>query len=313
VTTLDVKTTPLDVAGSGKTTPGKREAAAQSSIIATVSSKLFTLMFALAVLVALVYGWSVREHEYLIAESGTGYLLGILGGSMMLLLLTYSMRKNFGFMRNWGALKYWFKFHMLMGVLGPVLILFHSNFGLGSMNSNVALFSMLLVAGSGLIGRIIYSRIHYGLYGRKASVVELREQLAEDENKLRSYVELPEDALQRLQQIYEAALAPRNWLVRLWMLPTFSLRAHGVYLATVRDIRRAIKTTARDRKWDAAVRRKLFAYLRYNLRKYLKEVTKVANLSTYEKLFSLWHVLHIPLFFMMLLSGIVHVIAVHLY
>ena len=34
---------------------------------------------------------------------------------------------------------------------------------------------MLTVAGSGLIGRYIYARIHFGLYGRKADLGELRD------------------------------------------------------------------------------------------------------------------------------------------
>jgi hypothetical protein len=270
-------------------------------------------MFTVAVVAVLVYGWSVREQEYLIAESGTGYLLGIIGGSMMLLLLSYSLRKKLGFMQRWGALKYWFRFHMLLGVLGPVLILFHANFGLGSLNSNVALFSMLLVAASGLIGRVIYARIHFGLYGRKATVEELRQRLAEDEERLGKYVQLPEDTLDRLHRLYDVALAPHNWLVRIWMLLTFSLRTRWAFYLAMRDIRQAIKTTARAKNWDAAVRRKLMSFMRQNLRKYLKEIVKVAHLSIYGKLFSLWHVLHIPLFIMMLVSGIVHVFAVHMY
>jgi len=33
----------------------------------------------------------------------------------------------------------------------------------------------------------------------------------------------------------------------------------------------------------------------------------------YARIFSLWHVLHIPLFFMLLIAGIVHVIAINVY
>jgi hypothetical protein len=40
---------------------------------------------------------------------------------------------------------------------------------------------------------------------------------------------------------------------------------------------------------------------------------RVAELDSYERLFALWHVLHLPLFFMLLVAGIAHVIAVHLY
>ena len=41
--------------------------------------------------------------------------------------------------------------------------------------------------------------------------------------------------------------------------------------------------------------------------------TQVMEFESYERLFSLWHVLHLPLFFMLLIAGIVHVVAVHVY
>ncbi len=62
---------------------------------------------------------------------------------------------------------------MILGLVGPALILFHSNFQLGSVNSNVALFAMLIVAASGVVGRYLYAKIHLGLYGRKAAVREI--------------------------------------------------------------------------------------------------------------------------------------------
>jgi len=49
------------------------------------------------------------------------------------------------------------------------------------------------------------------------------------------------------------------------------------------------------------------------LGEYLATLRKLNQLSFYERLFSLWHVLHFPLFLMLVVSGIVHVIAVHLY
>src|SRR5205814_2919423 len=68
----------------------------------------------------------------------------------------------------------WFRFHMVLGIGGPLCILYHCNFSTGATNSNVALFSMLTVAGSGIIGRYIYAHIHNGLYGRKLEFGELR-------------------------------------------------------------------------------------------------------------------------------------------
>jgi hypothetical protein len=35
--------------------------------------------------------------------------------------------------------------------------------------------------------------------------------------------------------------------------------------------------------------------------------------KAYSRLFSFWHVLHIPLFFMLLIAGTAHVIAINVY
>ena len=64
--------------------------------------------------------------------------------------------------------------HMMLGVVGPVLVLFHADFHLGATNSNVALICMLLVAGSGVIGRYIYTRIHAQSARHRSDLQELR-------------------------------------------------------------------------------------------------------------------------------------------
>ena len=40
---------------------------------------------------------------------------------------------------------------------------------------------------------------------------------------------------------------------------------------------------------------------------------RTAEYRAYARLFSFWHVLHMPLFFMLLVAGIVHVVAVNIY
>ena len=46
---------------------------------------------------------------------------------------------------------------------------------------------------------------------------------------------------------------------------------------------------------------------------YLEAARHAAQFSAYERLFSLWHILHVPFVFMLVISGVVHVIAVHMY
>ena len=40
---------------------------------------------------------------------------------------------------------------------------------------------------------------------------------------------------------------------------------------------------------------------------------RVAGFEGYERLFSLWHALHIPLIFMMIIAAVIHIVAVHVY
>ena len=42
----------------------------------------------------MVWAWSVRDYRYLEAESGIGYALGIVGASMMLILLLHPLRNG---------------------------------------------------------------------------------------------------------------------------------------------------------------------------------------------------------------------------
>lgn len=88
--------------------------------------------------------WFVARSPLYESGSGTGYLLGLFGGVMMLLLFLYPLRKHWRFMRHWGATKHWFSVHMLFGIGGPLLILMHSRFSIGSINAGVALGSSTL-------------------------------------------------------------------------------------------------------------------------------------------------------------------------
>ena len=65
--------------------------------------------------------------------------------------------------------------------------------------------------------------------------------------------------------------------------------------------------TAAHRRRD--LQRTAYAYIENRI----SATRRVIELSAFERLFSLWHALHLPLFFMLLVAGIVHVIAVHVY
>ena len=80
-----------------------------------------------------------------------------------------------------------------------------------------------------------------------------------------------------------------------------------------RYIRRELVIAARSSLTLSQHRRRLTKLANDYVARRLGAASRVATFQAYERLFSLWHVLHLPLFFMLIIAGIVHVIAVHVY
>ena len=58
--------------------------------------------------VLVLAGYATRQWSPISPESGIGYWLGIIGGSLMLALLLYPLRKRFRIMQKMGATRHWF-------------------------------------------------------------------------------------------------------------------------------------------------------------------------------------------------------------
>ena len=260
-------------------------------------------------LVAIVAGLVLPTERYLTPQGGAGYALGIIGGSMMLGLLIYPLRKRTPSLAFLGSIRGWFRAHMVLGVAGPLAILYHSNFSLGATNSNVALACMLIVAGSGLVGRYLYARIHHGLYGRRATLKEL----SADADRLREHAG-PLRVLPGLMDEVEKAErhigAPSILLVRPFVA-AWRQRAEARRLERLVGDAIGI-AAARSPVLDGQRERLTQAARRYVVARLLA-ARSVAEFEASERLFAAWHVLHMPLFLMLVVVGIVHVVAVHLY
>ena len=270
-------------------------------------------VFPLMVLL-LFAAWASREGGYYEPGDNFGYYLGVIGGLMMLTLLLYSLRKHIRFMHNWGATRHWFRLHMFLGIAGPTLILFHSTFRAGSMNAIVALSCMLLVAGSGVIGRVIYRKIHHGLYGRSATLQEVQTNLGIIGGDVKSKFHFAPHIETRLKSFETSALSePHGAWARFWQFVTVGIRSSLTYYKVTNELRRLGHDHARKHAWDAVKLEKRVIAGKLAIRHYLDAIVDVARFSAYERLFSLWHVLHVPFVFMLVISGIAHVIAVHMY
>ena len=271
-------------------------------------------VFLATIFAGVTWAWVRRADDVVHAEQGAGYYIGIVGGLMMVALLGYPLRKRLRFMRSWGAASGWFRWHMILGVVGPALIIVHSDFSLQSANASVAFVSMLTVASSGLVGRYLYGRVHRGLYGQRLEARAMREEATGSRDQLGGG--LADSAA------WSAEVASFESRV---LTPTRSL---GQALARALSVGAAIRNSrkvalplidaellrqAAEGRWDSKTLKARRAEALRQLRSYYRAVERAASLGLYERLFSLWHVLHVPLFVILVLTVIIHVVAVHLY
>ncbi len=272
------------------------------------------LLFSIVNLAVLALGWIYRDTPLLAPKFGARYLIGIAGALLMLALILYPMRKRMRLMRSWGNPANWFRWHMMLGIVGPVLVVVHSGFKLNSANAAVALLAMLVVAGSGVAGRYLYGRVHRGLYGQKLEARSLREE-----------------AVGARQSISLSATGDRAWASALQAFEKKTL-ADTPTLSSA--LARALTVGGHIRKCRKLIRQAIHAELDREaraqgwskddiqshrraedlaLKTYFSSISRAATLGVYERLFSLWHVLHVPLFVILVITALVHVVAVHLY
>jgi hypothetical protein len=112
-------------------------------------------------------------HWELKPGGSLGLLFGIAGASLMTLMLAYTLRKRVPILGSFGALGDWLDFHILCGVVGPLLIVLHSAFKVGGLIA-IAFWSMVAVAGSGVFGRFLYAQIPRTARGDELSLDEAR-------------------------------------------------------------------------------------------------------------------------------------------
>jgi hypothetical protein len=254
-------------------------------------------------LLALLVGFGAWTDSYTV-ESDFAYWLGVVGAVSMLILLLYPVRKRLQRLIPVGKLRYWFAGHMVLGIAGPVLILLHCKLSLGSLNAKVAFWSMVVVAASGVVGRFLYAQLHAGLYGRQRSAAELRDEanaaLAEAAPML-----APDSpafaAITRHAKL--AADTGRRGLAAPWQQLTLPWRAR----ATWRECLGAVVSS------HGQVEPERLQRLENLLTRYLDTSTAAARYGAVERLFSLWHVAHLPLVVILVVTALFHVLAVHMY
>jgi hypothetical protein len=278
------------------------------------SPSLGSWAFFIAISVVVGMAWLGRDEGHLTPQTGTGYWLGITGGLLMLSLLLYPLRKSWKRLSQAGSIQLWFTIHMLFGILGPALVLIHSNFRLESKNATVAMGVMALVVVSGLVGRYIYSQLHGGLSGQRAQLSEL----LDDAEAMRAAFgedmqHAPDiDAELRAFQAYADQFRTKRFgsFQATLFLGAKSRRSKKLLRAEAEAV---LSARALREHWNVETHRECIDAALEHFDVYFVTVRKAASLHFFERLFRFWHVLHFPLFLLLIIVAVGHVVAVHLY
>jgi hypothetical protein len=271
------------------------------------------LLFALlALLVAAA--WHISQLKLFKASDDVSYWIAVTGGSMMLALFSYPLRKHLRFMQRLGKVKWWFWVHIFFGIAGPWLILVHSSFHIGSLNAGVALYSMVIVVASGVVGRFIYVRVNRGLHGERMTLDTLRERAGLIESDARSKLDFSPQVKALLLAFERRELHGNpSWWTHLRQVTLLPVWRRIIQLRCAFELRRRLHDLAASQGWTPDdLRRRQRRALRLSDR-YLDAVVSVAQYIAFRRMLALWRLAHLPFVYLLIVSVAVHVFAVHAY
>jgi hypothetical protein len=291
--------------GAGIERPGG-SSAAQPWLSSKALSTVLVLAAAVCVAVALVLlvglnGWAyyraplatrgyMPQHGLLRPSGSVGLALGIAGVGSMLCTLPYFVRKRWKRLARVGSMRGWLETHIFFGIVGPVLITFHTAFKFNGLIS-VAYWMMVLVWSSGFVGRYLYLRIPKTIRGAEVSRADVEARLAAVAEQLAA---IPHSCAAELAHLEHALMPARGRAPGALDLFFGELRAR-VRLALMRRRLRAAGVDLQATQQMVAMATERAALAR-----------RLAHLERARHLFELWHLFHRPL-----VVGLFTIVAVH--
>ena len=238
-------------------------------------------------------------HKVLRPSGPAGQTFGLVGTILMLAPFFYMARKRIKSLKAVGSASTWLEIHLFCGIVGPVLVTFHTSFKFNGIIS-AAYWSMVLVVLSGFVGRYLYVRIPRSIRGQELTRLELEERA---------------DALKA--EIAQSTDGTRATSVLETFERTTAVKASGIVRSFVDllfgEIAFSRKIRGLDRSLEDAgvtsVQRGQIASLAAERAIVLR---RTAHLLRTKKLFDMWHVFHLPLVYLLLLIAVGH-IAIVLY
>ena len=249
-----------------------------------------------------LYGY-LKDYP-VIYEPGKGIwrLLGWGGSSMMVVMMFYTVRKRFAFMSVFGSMRRWLSLHMFLGIMGPLLITFHTTFKFHGLVAT-SFWCMITTMVFGILGRYIYVQIPRSISGTELGVQGIEAMVANIESRLEGY---------RANATHSSFLSTRDCPAEqassMSLPAALALMAWTDFKNRLRIMRVAGILKARF-NLAYRVRRDIVAHLRRKA----ALIRKRNFLTTSHRMLHYWHVFHIPLAIVMFLIMFMHIAVYYIF
>lgn len=118
-----------------------------------------------------------ESHGFLRSSGKIGLPVGVWASALFVLNLGYLIRKRLINVKIFGPLRMWMDAHVLTGLIGGSLVVFHSALAPSSALGTLALLAMTITVLTGIVGRTIYIRVPRSLEGRELDLTQVQKEL----------------------------------------------------------------------------------------------------------------------------------------
>jgi hypothetical protein len=205
----------------------------------------------------------------------------------------YSLRKR-ARGRTFGRLSSWLQWHIVTGIVGSYMVLLHTAWQFNGLAGVVTLLTAV-VAGSGFVGRYLYTAIPRTVDGAELTLAELESQLTAGASRLEILARsraAPGDDSARLR-LPPLTATPGGALASVLVRPLIGWRDQAALHRALAELGSQDQATADELRRLIVERHRL--------------LRQIERLATARRLLSLWHTVHIPLGVALFVLAFVHV------
>lgn len=235
-------------------------------------------------------------------SKGIWHPVGWIGSGMMVVMMLYSIRKRVLMFRTFGSLRNWLSAHMFLGIMGPVLVTFHTTFKFNGIIAT-SFWSMIITMIFGILGRYIYIQIPRSIAGAELRVQDIESMVQTIDSRLGEFskgVNVTE--LSRAIDFRRKESADTGLIKSL----LFMLQDDIVISYRLNKLNSVLRKN-HNLPWK--IRRKI----EFLIRKKAAFTRRMSYLSTSHKILHYWHIFHVPLAIVMFLIMILHVFVYYLF